>query len=365
MTKVTKTKKLLAAALCLALLFSLAMCGRSCISGKASRSEEQEKESIRRAVRASMDALLGNSGKGILSYEITDVQISDASAIATVKIAYLDESEAVNKGTDEYIAKVLGGEAESDELHKACIEEARKTTDPKEVQKEGKINASKKDDSWKVEVLPEDITNAADGDIEITKRVLSKKVETAIGTTNEQSPSDQQTPAAQPQQPTQQTNPQPQQPTQQEADPQQQTPAVQPQQPQEQQTPTEPPKEDPKPAHVHEWVDITETVHHKEQGHYEDVVVEPAWDEDVYEAKLICKGPNNSWSCGLLFDTTDEVADHIEWDHDGNGSWTTTDVLVDTIHHEAVVKQQWVVTQEAYDEEVTVGQRCSICGETK
>ena len=53
--------------------------------------------------------------------------------------------------------------------------------------------------------------------------------------------------------------------------------------------------ESTKPKHVHTWVNVTKVIHHNEEGHFEKrqtgtktVVVEEAWDEDIYEPKGFC-----------------------------------------------------------------------------
>ena len=112
------------------------------------------------------------------------------------------------------------------------------------------------------------------------------------------------------------------------------------------------------PAHTHSWVAVHEMVHHDEVGHYETVTVQEAYDEKVYARKQVCN------ACGAYFDTTDAVGEHILWDHDGRGSYSSKKVVVDTIHHEAVTEQRYVVDQPAYDEQVLVEYKCS-CGETK
>ena len=126
-----------------------------------------------------------------------------------------------------------------------------------------------------------------------------------------------------------------------------------------------------------------ETVHHDEEGHYEEqeVLVKEAWDEEVTERHhgYLCNG------CGAKIETSDDnnstrgIFIHIMVEHDGNASYGTwgEDVVVDTIHHDAVYETQevWIVDKEAYDEQVLVKDaydeqvidyyKCSVCGETK
>ena len=101
------------------------------------------------------------------------------------------------------------------------------------------------------------------------------------------------------------------------------------------------------------WKEVTKTVHHAEEGHYEtvpvvkDIVDEPAWDEPVYEGVCECS------ECGATFDSVVDVTDHLWEAHDGNASYSVYDVQVDTIHHsakthkETVYEKQWVVDKAA------------------
>ena len=109
----------------------------------------------------------------------------------------------------------------------------------------------------------------------------------------------------------------------------------------------------------HEWVEVTETIHHDEVGHYETVTVKEAWDEKVWESVTICNG------CGMTFTGPNQVDDAIEHcTFECKNGYHTEEKQV-TIHHDAVTEQRWVVDQNAYDETVTTGYKCSICGATK
>ena len=152
-----------------------------------------------------------------------------------------------------------------------------------------------------------------------------------------------------------------------------------------------------------------EVVQHEEEGHYEKVLVKDAWDEEVpiYEEQIrhIC---NN---CGE--DITGSENDHM-FEHLSNGelagwheevknvqvgtetvhheavyedkwivdkeAWTETihheavyedkwivdkEAWTETIHHEAVYENKWIVDKEAWTEEVVQGQICPDCGATR
>lgn len=124
----------------------------------------------------------------------------------------------------------------------------------------------------------------------------------------------------------------------------------------------------PSHNHSHSWTPIKKTVHHKEQGHYENVLVKPAWTEQVpvYEERerSICNG------CGK--DITGNTRQHIkEQALAGNyacggyhSEWRKVKVGTKTVKHEEVYNKKWVVDKKAYDETVITGYKCS-CGATK
>ena len=113
------------------------------------------------------------------------------------------------------------------------------------------------------------------------------------------------------------------------------------------------------PTHTHSWEPVYGTVHHDEVGHYETQTVSEAWDEPIYKEMNVCS------ACGATFVSPDDMAIHIIVEHSDTGaSYSNQKVQVDTIHHDAVIQQVWVVDQAAYDEQVITGYRCS-CGATK
>ncbi|WP_368244130.1 hypothetical protein [Clostridium tertium] len=121
-------------------------------------------------------------------------------------------------------------------------------------------------------------------------------------------------------------------------------------------------------THTHSWNPITEQVHHDEVGHWEDVVVKPAWTESipVYEdqAREICNG------CGA--DITADPYSHMEQQMDAGNmkcsgfttEWKQVQVGTNNVNHPAVTEKKWVVDKAAWTETVTVGHKCS-CGATK
>lgn len=109
---------------------------------------------------------------------------------------------------------------------------------------------------------------------------------------------------------------------------------------------------------------MTEQVTHPAVTHEEPVyetqtkVVKEAWDEPVYQTKIV------SIATGKWFNTVDEwdawVAKEFEPNHPGyDDSYTTKDVLVDTIHHpeeietsQVQVGSKTVTDKEAYTETI-------------
>ena len=92
---------------------------------------------------------------------------------------------------------------------------------------------------------------------------------------------------------------------------------------------------------------IYQTIHHEEVGHWETQVVQEAWDEPIYERKIIGN------QTGTIYSNVDEFA----FNTNGDGSYHVGDVQVGTTHHDAVTQQVWVVDQYAWDETIIVGYR--------
>ena len=172
--------------------------------------------------------------------------------------------------------------------------------------------------------------------------------------------------------------------------------------------PVEP--ENPDKPHEHHWVDNIVKIEHPEEGHYEKVLVKDAWDEVIqheeeghYEKVLVKDAwdevvqheEEGHWEKVLVKDAWDEEVPiyELQWrdicndcgaditgntlqhgkDHalnDGTtGGYTTKQVEVqvgtETVHHEAVYEDKWIVDKEAWTEEVVQGQICPDCGATR
>ena len=90
---------------------------------------------------------------------------------------------------------------------------------------------------------------------------------------------------------------------------------------------------------------IYQTIHHEAVGHWETQVISEAWDQAIYERKIIGN------QTGTIYSNVDEFA----FNTNGDGSYHVGDVQVGTTHHEAVTQEVWVVDQEAWDQTVIVG----------
>ena len=92
---------------------------------------------------------------------------------------------------------------------------------------------------------------------------------------------------------------------------------------------------------------IYQTIHHDEVGHWETQVIREAWDEPVYERKIIGN------QTGTIYPSVDAFIENTN----GDGSYHVGDVQVGITHHDAVTQEVWVVDQAAWDETVIVGYR--------
>lgn len=86
------------------------------------------------------------------------------------------------------------------------------------------------------------------------------------------------------------------------------------------------------------------TVNHPEVGHYETQVIRDAWDEPVYEMRIVGGHTGRIYNSLAEFDAQDE-----------DGNYSIKQVQVDTIHHDAETQQVWVVDQQAWTETVASG----------
>ena len=125
-------------------------------------------------------------------------------------------------------------------------------------------------------------------------------------------------------------------------------------------------KKDDTPAHQHNWVAQTKTVHHDAQYKtvHHDAVTHQVWHDAVTEEHYICN------QCGA--DITSDPWGHINNSlmNGGNcGSYHSTYVTVKQGYYETVTDQaaydEQVQVRDAWDETVTTGYKCTSCGATK
>lgn len=108
---------------------------------------------------------------------------------------------------------------------------------------------------------------------------------------------------------------------------------------------------------THKWVKyVSNTIQHKEEGHYETKVVKAAYDEPQYDWHNVCN------KCG--YDMGTNIENVVNHEDICDGSYSCVQVQVGTIHHDAETTQVWVVDKPAYTEYV-YGEKCSGCGATK
>ena len=120
-------------------------------------------------------------------------------------------------------------------------------------------------------------------------------------------------------------------------------------------------KKDETPAHQHNWVAQTKTVHHDAQYKtvHHDAVTHQVWHDAVTEEHYICN------QCGA--DITSDPWGHLDaYDHGGyHSSYVTVKQgYYETVTDKAAYNEQ-VQTSAAWDETVTTGYKCSGCGATK
>ena len=125
-------------------------------------------------------------------------------------------------------------------------------------------------------------------------------------------------------------------------------------------------KKDDAPAHQHNWVAQTKTVHHDAQYKtvHHDAVTHQVWHDPVTEEHYICN------QCGA--DITSDPWGHINNSlmNGGNcGSYHSIYVTVKQGYSETVTDEgawdEQVLVSKAWDETVTTGYKCSSCGATK
>lgn len=109
------------------------------------------------------------------------------------------------------------------------------------------------------------------------------------------------------------------------------------------------PKTDPC-ANGHNWVAMTQTVHHNEQGHYERVETKSA--SNVFKCPM----------CNKKFESLNDYYTHFDSNYP-DLYWMRESYTVEIVPAE--YDNKYVVDKAAYDEVVTTGYKCSVCGTYK
>ena len=100
----------------------------------------------------------------------------------------------------------------------------------------------------------------------------------------------------------------------------------------------------------HKWTNITQTVQHEEQGHYEDVAV----------AKYIKK--YKCYACSNKSNTLDEYYSHFDSVHGNSNHYLLVrdryEIVNDTVYE---YETRWIIDKAAYTETVVTGRKCDVC----
>lgn len=106
------------------------------------------------------------------------------------------------------------------------------------------------------------------------------------------------------------------------------------------------------PATAHNWTERYGTIHHESQGEMRQVQV------GTSDGYIECA------RCGATFAT---AADHDVHRKSFIGTDDQGHAFASCYTHagEPIYEYQWIVTQEAYDEQVVTGYTCTVCGATQ
>lgn len=109
----------------------------------------------------------------------------------------------------------------------------------------------------------------------------------------------------------------------------------------------------------HVWKNITESVYHKEAGHYENVVVDQEMVEKYHCASTDCE--NSPW-----YYSYEDVNEHYKAVHGYAVSYDEMIHMTHTAYDEKpIYEKQWIVDAAPYYETVIKGRKCSVCGKTE
>ncbi len=109
-----------------------------------------------------------------------------------------------------------------------------------------------------------------------------------------------------------------------------------------------------KDVHVHNWVEVTQTITHPEEGHYETVEISGPSEIKEYGWRTFCN------KCGEDITDTDVITHAAIICESG---YHNDYVVVNVIRKEAVTEEKWVVDIVGCTETIVTGYKCE-CGET-
>ena len=117
------------------------------------------------------------------------------------------------------------------------------------------------------------------------------------------------------------------------------------------------------PVHVHDWQNVTQTVHHEAVTEEVKVVDQPATEghfEGGTYPVVVCR-------CGAEFTSAAEYYAHSEVSGEGHGGFTDS-IRSDQVWVEGspeIAHYETRVLRDAWDEEMVTGAVCASCGATK
>ncbi|MBQ8767803.1 MAG: zinc ribbon domain-containing protein [Clostridia bacterium] len=110
-------------------------------------------------------------------------------------------------------------------------------------------------------------------------------------------------------------------------------------------------------AYGHEWIELTNVIHHNEEGHYG--MVEKQRPVTMYKCPV----------CYKKYTSLDEYYSHFDSSHkpsySGDPVGAFRNQYTTVTGYEYYEVEEWIVDREAYDETVITGYKCSICGKEK
>lgn len=123
-------------------------------------------------------------------------------------------------------------------------------------------------------------------------------------------------------------------------------------------------KQTEEPEHTHTWGDAyyvkdadavysepEYVIDQEEKWDWVTNIITSAWDENITEVKTVCylcqdQGINTYFANGKVEGTDISIIQHCKDNHGGASHYGQEEVVVDTIHHEAVTEDVWTKVQD-------------------